>query len=109
MKTLLLTLVVVTIVCLDLGYTRTCFKTPDVRSEPCPPGEDLCYTKSWCGELCYSRRNRVDLGCAATCPTPENTGIEIICCSTDNCNPFPKWEHPKPRSRGRLSSIKDHP
>nr|ABX58166.1 truncated putative long neurotoxin [Austrelaps labialis] len=38
MKTLLLTLVVVTIVCLDLGNSFSCYKTPHVKSEPCAPG-----------------------------------------------------------------------
>nr|WVG99523.1 long-chain [Pseudonaja textilis] len=103
MKTQLLTLVVVTIVCLDLGYTRTCFITPDVKSKPCPPGQEVCYTKTWCDGFCGIRGKRVDLGCAATCPTPKKTGIDIICCSTDDCNTFPL------RPRGRLSSIKDHP
>nr|A8HDK7.1 RecName: Full=Long neurotoxin 1; Short=LNTX-1; Flags: Precursor [Oxyuranus microlepidotus]ABK63541.1 LNTX-1 precursor [Oxyuranus microlepidotus] len=91
MKTLLLTLVVVTIVCLDLGYTRRCFITPDVRSERCPPGQEVCYTKTWCDGFCGSRGKRVDLGCAATCPTPKKKDIKIICCSKDNCNTFPKW------------------
>uniref|UniRef100_R4G321 3FTx-Pse-99 n=1 Tax=Pseudonaja modesta TaxID=340912 RepID=R4G321_9SAUR len=98
MKTLLLTLVVVTIVCLDLGYTRTCFKTPaPVRSEPCPPGEDLCFTRTWRDAHSGNRGPRVDLGCAATCPTTDKTEIRISCCSEDDCNTFPKWERPKPR------------
>nr|ABX58165.1 truncated putative long neurotoxin [Austrelaps labialis] len=45
MKTLLLTLVVVTIVCLDLGNSFSCYKTPHVKSEPCAPGQNLCYTR----------------------------------------------------------------
>nr|BAN66265.1 three-finger toxin [Pseudechis rossignolii] len=88
MKTLLLTLVVVTIVCLDLGYTRTCLKTPEVKSEPCPPGQNLCYTKSWCDRFCSSRGKVIELGCAATCPTVK-PGVDITCCSTDDCNTHP--------------------
>uniref|UniRef100_R4FIT5 3FTx-Pse-89 n=1 Tax=Pseudonaja modesta TaxID=340912 RepID=R4FIT5_9SAUR len=91
MKTLLLTLVVVTIVCLDLGYTRTCYKTPaPVRPGPCPPGQEICYTKTWCDEWCGIRGKVIELGCAATCPTPEKTSIQVTCCSTDRCNPHPK-------------------
>uniref|UniRef100_R4G2E4 3FTx-Bra-17 n=1 Tax=Brachyurophis roperi TaxID=1295043 RepID=R4G2E4_9SAUR len=89
MKTLLLTLVVVTIVCLDLGYTMTCYKTAPVRSEPCPPGEDLCYTKAWCDFRCGTHGKILELGCAATCPIPKHYE-DVKCCSTDNCNPFPK-------------------
>uniref|UniRef100_R4FI75 3FTx-Aca-53 n=1 Tax=Acanthophis wellsi TaxID=239747 RepID=R4FI75_9SAUR len=88
MKTLLLTLVVVTIVCLDLGYTKTCFKTPYVKSEPCPPGQDLCYTKTWCDAFCSIRGKVIELGCAATCP-PAEPKKDIKCCSTDNCNTHP--------------------
>nr|ABX58167.1 putative long neurotoxin [Austrelaps labialis] len=88
MKTLLLTLVVVTIVCLDLGNSFSCYKTPGVKSEPCAPGENLCYTKTWCDAFCGDRGKRVEMGCAATCPTVK-PGVDITCCSTDNCNPFP--------------------
>nr|AHZ08823.1 long neurotoxin [Micropechis ikaheca] len=104
MKTLLLTLVVVTIVCLDLGYTRICLSTPDVKSKTCPPGENLCYTKTWCDAFCGSRGKVVELGCAATCPIPKHYE-DVICCSTDNCNPFPTQRRP----RVLLSSIMDHP
>nr|Q53B57.1 RecName: Full=Long neurotoxin OH-56; Flags: Precursor [Ophiophagus hannah]AAT97251.1 long chain neurotoxin precursor [Ophiophagus hannah] len=89
MKTLLLTLVVVTIMCLDLGYTTKCYVTPDVTSQTCPDGQNICYTETWCDAWCGSRGKRVNLGCAATCPKV-NPGVDIICCSTDNCNPFPK-------------------
>uniref|UniRef100_R4G2Q9 3FTx-Bra-6 n=1 Tax=Brachyurophis roperi TaxID=1295043 RepID=R4G2Q9_9SAUR len=102
MKTLLLTLVVVTIVCLDLGDSLICFegyKAP----KTCPPGQNLCYTKTLCGFRCASRGPRVELGCAATCPIPKPRE-EVTCCSTDNCNPFPKWN-----PWGLLSSIMDHP
>uniref|UniRef100_R4G2W0 3FTx-Fur-46 n=1 Tax=Furina ornata TaxID=529697 RepID=R4G2W0_9SAUR len=88
MKTLLLTLVVVTIVCLDLGYTRTCWLTPEVKPQTCPPGQDQCFKKTWCDAWCPIRGERVELGCAATCPTVK-PGVKIVCCSTDNCNPFP--------------------
>nr|A8N285.1 RecName: Full=Long neurotoxin LNTX-2 homolog; Flags: Precursor [Ophiophagus hannah]ABK41954.1 long chain neurotoxin 2-like protein [Ophiophagus hannah] len=91
MKTLLLTLVVVTIVCLDLGYTTKCYVTPDATSQTCPDGENICYTKSWCDVFCSSRGKRIDLGCAATCPKVK-PGVDIKCCSTDNCNPFTPWK-----------------
>uniref|UniRef100_R4G7H1 3FTx-Ech-35 n=1 Tax=Echiopsis curta TaxID=529692 RepID=R4G7H1_9SAUR len=106
MKTLLLTLVVVTIVCLDLGNSMSCYKTPGVKSEPCPPGQNLCYTKTWCDAWCTSRGKVVELGCAATCPIPKSYE-DIKCCSTDNCNTFPL--RPRSRPRGLLSSIMDHP
>nr|C5ILC5.1 RecName: Full=Alpha-elapitoxin-Oh2a; Short=Alpha-EPTX-Oh2a; AltName: Full=Long chain neurotoxin; Flags: Precursor [Ophiophagus hannah]ACR55626.1 long chain neurotoxin precursor [Ophiophagus hannah] len=90
MKTLLLTLVVVTIVCLDLGYTLLCYKTPSpINAETCPPGENLCYTKMWCDAWCSSRGKVIELGCAATCPS-KKPYEEVDCCSTDNCNPHPK-------------------
>nr|A8S6A8.1 RecName: Full=Long neurotoxin 1; Short=LNTX-1; Flags: Precursor [Austrelaps superbus]ABW24175.1 LNTX-1 precursor [Austrelaps superbus] len=88
MKTLLLTLVVVTIVCLDVGNSFSCYKTPDVKSEPCAPGENLCYTKTWCDRFCSIRGKVIELGCAATCP-PAEPRKDITCCSTDNCNPHP--------------------
>uniref|UniRef100_A0A8C6XA92 Uncharacterized protein n=1 Tax=Naja naja TaxID=35670 RepID=A0A8C6XA92_NAJNA len=49
MKTLLLTLVVVTIVCLDLGYTRKCLNCSTrycTTFHTCPNGQDLCF-KRW--------------------------------------------------------------
>nr|P25674.1 RecName: Full=Long neurotoxin 1; AltName: Full=Toxin CM-5 [Naja haje haje] len=64
-----------------------CFITPDVTSQACPDGH-VCYTKMWCDNFCGMRGKRVDLGCAATCPTVK-PGVDIKCCSTDNCNPFP--------------------
>uniref|UniRef100_R4G2H8 3FTx-Hem-6 n=1 Tax=Hemiaspis signata TaxID=355698 RepID=R4G2H8_9SAUR len=88
MKTLLLTLVVVTIVCLDLGNSFSCYKTPDVKSEACAAGENQCYTKTWCGSMCSIRGSLIELGCAATCPTAK-PGVTVKCCSTDNCNPHP--------------------
>uniref|UniRef100_R4FJX3 3FTx-Hem-11 n=1 Tax=Hemiaspis signata TaxID=355698 RepID=R4FJX3_9SAUR len=107
MKTLLLTLVVVTIVCLDLGDSLSCYKTPHVKSEPCAVGENQCYTKTWCDTFCSSRGKVVELGCAATCPVPESYE-EVTCCSTDICNKFPVQSKPYPRP-GLLSSIMDHP
>nr|ACR78476.1 putative long chain neurotoxin 173 [Drysdalia coronoides] len=108
MKTLLLTLVVVTIVCLDLAYTRKCYKTHPYKSEPWASGENLCYTKTWCDFRCSQLGKAVELGCAATCPTTKPYE-EVTCCSTDDCNRFPNWERPRPRPRGLLSSIIDHP
>nr|P82662.2 RecName: Full=Alpha-elapitoxin-Oh2b; Short=Alpha-EPTX-Oh2b; AltName: Full=Alpha-neurotoxin; AltName: Full=LNTX3; AltName: Full=Long neurotoxin OH-6A/OH-6B; AltName: Full=OH-3; Flags: Precursor [Ophiophagus hannah]AAT97248.1 long chain neurotoxin precursor [Ophiophagus hannah]ABB83622.1 long chain neurotoxin precursor [Ophiophagus hannah] len=88
MKTLLLTLVVMTIVCLDLGYTLICFISSH-DSVTCAPGENVCFLKSWCDAWCGSRGKKLSFGCAATCPKV-NPGIDIECCSTDNCNPHPK-------------------
>nr|P01393.1 RecName: Full=Alpha-elapitoxin-Djk2a; Short=Alpha-EPTX-Djk2a; AltName: Full=Long neurotoxin 1; AltName: Full=Toxin V-III-N1 [Dendroaspis jamesoni kaimosae] len=69
---------------------RTCYKTYSDKSKTCPRGEDICYTKTWCDGFCSQRGKRVELGCAATCPKVK-TGVEIKCCSTDYCNPFPVW------------------
>nr|QSI83984.1 three-finger toxin [Calliophis bivirgatus] len=84
MKTLLLTLVVVTIVCLDLGHTMTCLSnqpsTPKT-AQTCPDGQNFCYRKRW---LSYGKR-KVERGCAATCPRLQR-GVNIHCCATDNCN-----------------------
>nr|Q2VBP8.1 RecName: Full=Long neurotoxin LNTX1; Flags: Precursor [Ophiophagus hannah]ABB83621.1 long chain neurotoxin precursor [Ophiophagus hannah] len=92
MKILLLTLVVVTIMCLDLGYTTKCYKTGErIISETCPPGQDLCYMKTWCDVFCGSRGRVIELGCTATCPTVK-PHEQITCCSTDNCNPHPKMK-----------------
>nr|Q53B55.1 RecName: Full=Long neurotoxin-like OH-31; Flags: Precursor [Ophiophagus hannah]AAT97253.1 long chain neurotoxin-like protein [Ophiophagus hannah] len=92
MKTLLLTLVVVTILCLDLGLELT--NAPDSWSS-----RRTCLCPAWVplrsrpvaghSKQCGSRGRRVDLGCAATCPIVK-PGVNINCCSTDNCNPFPK-------------------
>uniref|UniRef100_R4G2H7 3FTx-Hem-14 n=1 Tax=Hemiaspis signata TaxID=355698 RepID=R4G2H7_9SAUR len=105
MKTLLLTLVVVTIVCLDLGDSLKCYLS-STHSKDCAVGEDLCYTETWCDAWCGVRGQRVELGCAATCPTAKPR-VTVKCCSTDNCNTFPVQSKPNPR--GLLSSIMDHP
>nr|A8S6B0.1 RecName: Full=Alpha-elapitoxin-As2a; Short=Alpha-EPTX-As2a; AltName: Full=Long neurotoxin 2; Short=LNTX-2; Flags: Precursor [Austrelaps superbus]ABW24176.1 LNTX-2 precursor [Austrelaps superbus] len=91
MKTLLLTLVVVTIVCLDLGDGLICY-VDSKTSRTCPPGENVCFTETWCDARCSLLGKRVDLGCAATCPTAK-PGVDITCCSTDKCNPFPTQKH----------------
>nr|P25672.1 RecName: Full=Long neurotoxin 4; AltName: Full=Toxin D [Naja naja] len=69
-----------------------CFITPDITSKDCPNGH-VCYTKTWCDGFCRIRGERVDLGCAATCPTVK-TGVDIQCCSTDDCDPFPTRKRP---------------
>nr|1NTN_A Chain A, NEUROTOXIN I [Naja oxiana] len=71
----------------------TCYKTPIITSETCAPGQNLCYTKTWCDAWCGSRGKVIELGCAATCPTVESYQ-DIKCCSTDNCNPHPKQKRP---------------
>ncbi|XP_032078233.1 weak neurotoxin 5-like, partial [Thamnophis elegans] len=89
MKTLLLALLVVTVVCLDFGDTLICYKCK----------EGLCITERKCSNkqnLCFKRRKlfspfglRTRRGCAATCPTRKrNNAIE--CCSENRCNPNPK-------------------
>nr|Q2VBN1.1 RecName: Full=Muscarinic toxin MTX6; Flags: Precursor [Ophiophagus hannah]ABB83638.1 muscarinic toxin precursor [Ophiophagus hannah] len=85
MKTLLLTLVVVTILCLDLGYTLTCLTHESLffeTTETCSDGQNLCYAK-WFAVFPGARRP--DGGCAATCP--DKVPLEIVnCCTTDKCN-----------------------
>uniref|UniRef100_R4G7K5 3FTx-Pse-197 n=1 Tax=Pseudonaja modesta TaxID=340912 RepID=R4G7K5_9SAUR len=78
MKTLLLTLVMVTIMCLDLGYTLTCY-TSYYNTKVCPRHETSCYRRVFHA----GHGNVIDLwGCRTSCPwenPPE-------CCSTDLCN-----------------------
>nr|QSI83948.1 three-finger toxin [Calliophis bivirgatus] len=74
MKTLLLTLVVVTILCLDLGYTLICYNTPiKWISKTCAPEEKVCYF----GSVMQMFLIR---GCAEKCPKGYG------CCRTDYCN-----------------------
>nr|ACR78487.1 putative long chain neurotoxin 29b [Drysdalia coronoides] len=87
MKTLLLTLVVVTIVCLDLGDSLICYLGYN-NPQTCAPGQNLCYTKKWCDAFCLQRGKVIQLGCAATCPTAK-PGEDVTCCSRDKCNPHP--------------------
>nr|F5CPD7.1 RecName: Full=Three finger toxin MALT0054C; AltName: Full=MALT0054C; Flags: Precursor [Micrurus altirostris]AED89564.1 putative three finger toxin precursor [Micrurus altirostris] len=82
MKTLLLTLVVVTIVCLDFGHTLICYNywTPlDKTTECCGNGVTTCFAKSWNDH----RGRRTDRGCG--CPNVK-PGIHLNCCKTDRCN-----------------------
>uniref|UniRef100_R4G7E7 3FTx-Aca-62 n=1 Tax=Acanthophis wellsi TaxID=239747 RepID=R4G7E7_9SAUR len=99
MKTLLLTLVVVTIVCLDLGESVICYLGYNY-AQTCPPGENVCFTKTWCDARCGLLGKRVEMGCAATCPKVK-PGVDIKCCETDKCNPFPKTTPPWERPRGK--------
>uniref|UniRef100_R4FI70 3FTx-Aca-55 n=1 Tax=Acanthophis wellsi TaxID=239747 RepID=R4FI70_9SAUR len=94
MKTLLLTLVVVTILCLDVGDSVICYLGYNY-AQPCPPGENVCFTKTWCDGRCPQLGKRVEMGCAATCPKVKR-GVDIKCCSTDKCNPFPLSPRGKP-------------
>nr|P81783.2 RecName: Full=Candoxin; Flags: Precursor [Bungarus candidus]AAN16112.1 candoxin [Bungarus candidus] len=87
MKTLLLTLVVVTIVCLDLGYTMKCkicnFDTCRAGElKVCASGEKYCFKESWR----EARGTRIERGCAATCPKGSVYGLYVLCCTTDDCN-----------------------
>uniref|UniRef100_A0A194ATC7 Three-finger toxin 16e n=1 Tax=Micrurus tener TaxID=1114301 RepID=A0A194ATC7_9SAUR len=78
MKTLLLTLVVVTIVCLDLGNSLKCYSSR-TETMTCPEGRDKCEKYAvglMPGTWSYHR------GCASTC----HRGKYNVCCSTDLCN-----------------------
>nr|Q8AY49.1 RecName: Full=Weak toxin 3; Flags: Precursor [Bungarus candidus]AAL30061.1 weak toxin 3 [Bungarus candidus] len=85
MKTLLLTLVVVTIVCLDLGYTLTCLICPEKdcqKVHTCRNEEKICVKRFYDKNQLGWRAQR---GCAVSCPKakPNET---VQCCSTDDCN-----------------------
>nr|Q9PRI1.1 RecName: Full=Alpha-neurotoxin homolog 7; Short=NXH7; AltName: Full=Alpha-neurotoxin homolog 3; Short=NXH3; Flags: Precursor [Micrurus corallinus]AAF13251.1 alpha neurotoxin homolog 3 [Micrurus corallinus]AAF13252.1 alpha neurotoxin homolog 7 [Micrurus corallinus] len=77
MKTLLLTLVVVTIVCLDFGYTIVCYKrhASDSQTTTCLSG--ICYKKITRGS------SRPEMGCG--CPQ-SSRGVKVDCCMRDKCN-----------------------
>nr|AKN63200.1 three-finger toxin precursor D.M [Micrurus diastema]AKO63252.1 three-finger toxin precursor T.E [Micrurus tener] len=78
MKTLLLTLVVVTIVCLDLGHTRQCYVGYDAsKFVTCPEGENHCYSNV----IGLRRSHVISRGCASSCSPFYRT-----CCGTDKCN-----------------------
>uniref|UniRef100_R4G2E3 3FTx-Bra-30 n=1 Tax=Brachyurophis roperi TaxID=1295043 RepID=R4G2E3_9SAUR len=82
MKTLLLTLVVVTIVCLNLGYTRICYNQKASRPKTtitCPDGETSCYKK----DLMSSFGILILRGCG--CPK-EVPNLLLMCCKKDKCN-----------------------
>uniref|UniRef100_R4G7H5 3FTx-Fur-64 n=1 Tax=Furina ornata TaxID=529697 RepID=R4G7H5_9SAUR len=78
MKTLLLTLVVVTIVCLDLGYTLICHNTWNYGYITCEEHQTFCYKAFYNGR---TERPLIARGCIATCPEKYEA-----CCSTDMCN-----------------------
>nr|WVG99529.1 short-chain [Pseudonaja textilis] len=78
MKTLLLTLVMVTIMCLDLGYTLTCNKSY-YDTVVCKPHETICYRY----HVPATHGNVITVrGCSTSCPGGNNP----VCCSTDLCN-----------------------
>nr|Q8UW27.1 RecName: Full=Short neurotoxin SN160; Flags: Precursor [Hydrophis hardwickii]AAL54894.1 short neurotoxin 1 precursor [Hydrophis hardwickii] len=80
MKTLLLTLVVVTIVCLDLGYTMTCCNQQSSQPKTTTNcAESSCYKKTWSDH----RGTRIERGCG--CPQVKR-GIKLECCHTNECN-----------------------
>nr|F8J2G5.1 RecName: Full=Short neurotoxin 342; Short=SNTX-342; Flags: Precursor [Drysdalia coronoides]ACR78505.1 putative short chain neurotoxin 342 [Drysdalia coronoides] len=77
MKTLLLTLVVLTIVCLDLGYTMTCYNQQLSQPQTTTTcAESFCYKKTWSGTI-------IERGCG--CP-PMKPPIRLKCCRTEKCN-----------------------
>uniref|UniRef100_R4G2P2 3FTx-Aca-108 n=1 Tax=Acanthophis wellsi TaxID=239747 RepID=R4G2P2_9SAUR len=82
MKTLLLTLVVVTIVCLDLGYTMQCYNHPLLQDKTiitCAFGVSSCFKKTWK----VQRETMIERGCG--CPNVK-PGVRLTCCKTDKCN-----------------------
>nr|Q8UUK0.1 RecName: Full=Cytotoxin homolog Clbp-3; AltName: Full=Cardiotoxin-like basic protein 3; Short=CLBP3; Flags: Precursor [Naja atra]CAC85538.1 cardiotoxin-like basic protein 3 [Naja atra] len=82
MKTLLLTLVVVTIVCLDLGYTRKCHNSPlSLVYQTCPIGQNICFKIN----VKEAPSIPVKRACAATCPK-SSALVKVVCCKTDKCN-----------------------
>nr|QSI83928.1 three-finger toxin [Calliophis bivirgatus] len=87
MKTLLLTLVVVTILCLDLGYTRECCysESSPKTSKGCPAGENVCFVKTLVAPVGPTGKKVLERGCAATCPKGM-FGVNINCCTKDKCN-----------------------
>nr|ADF50019.1 non-conventional three finger toxin isoform 4 [Bungarus flaviceps] len=87
MKTLLLNLVVVTIVCLDFGYTIKCkicqFNTCRPGELKVCSGEEIyCFKESWS----TARGTRIERGCTATCPKGSVYGNYVLCCTIDECN-----------------------
>nr|WVG99526.1 short-chain [Pseudonaja textilis] len=80
MKTLLLTLVVVTIVCLDLGYTLICHDSENLDDHVvCKEDETMCYQYTF---VPFRDFEVVARGCSPSCPEEE----DAVCCSTDLCN-----------------------
>uniref|UniRef100_U3FYQ5 Three-finger toxin 13 n=1 Tax=Micrurus fulvius TaxID=8637 RepID=U3FYQ5_MICFL len=78
MKALLLTLVVVTIVCLDLGHTLQCYVGRDgFNFVTCPEGETYCYTTA----ITARPTHVIIRGCISSC-----AWYYIKCCATDKCN-----------------------
>nr|P0C552.1 RecName: Full=Neurotoxin 3FTx-LK; Flags: Precursor [Bungarus fasciatus] len=77
MKTLLLTLVVVTIVCLDLGYTLKCHTTQFRNIETCQKWETVCFQRA---VKPHPSSMIVLRGCTSSCGKGET------CCATDLCN-----------------------
>nr|P01404.2 RecName: Full=Toxin F-VIII; AltName: Full=Toxin DaF8; AltName: Full=Toxin TA2; Flags: Precursor [Dendroaspis angusticeps]CAA37485.1 angusticeps-type protein DaF8 [Dendroaspis angusticeps] len=80
MKTLLLTLLVVTIVCLDLASTMICYshKTPQ-PSATITCEEKTCYKKS------VRKLPAIVAGRGCGCPSKEML-VAIHCCRSDKCN-----------------------
>nr|F5CPD8.1 RecName: Full=Three-finger toxin MALT0057C; AltName: Full=MALT0057C; Flags: Precursor [Micrurus altirostris]AED89565.1 putative three finger toxin precursor [Micrurus altirostris] len=80
MKTLLLTLVVVTIVCLDFGHTMICYNQQSSQpptTTTCSEGQ--CYKQRWRDH----RGWRTERGCGCPKAIPE---VKLNCCKTDRCN-----------------------
>nr|A0A2P1BSS9.1 RecName: Full=Mipartoxin-2; AltName: Full=Mipartoxin-II; AltName: Full=Three-finger toxin-03; Short=3FTx-03; Flags: Precursor [Micrurus mipartitus]AVI57321.1 mipartoxin-II [Micrurus mipartitus] len=80
MKTLLLTLVVVTIVCLDLGNSLICYVSREGQTQTCPEGMNLC--EKYAVSYFHDGRYFFTYECTSTC----HRGDRNVCCSTDLCN-----------------------
>nr|Q8JFX7.1 RecName: Full=Muscarinic toxin BM14; Flags: Precursor [Bungarus multicinctus]CAD18848.1 muscarinic toxin-like protein [Bungarus multicinctus] len=96
MKTLLLTLVVVTIICLDLGYTEMCnmcVRPYPFMSSCCPEGQDRCYKSYWVNENGKQKKYHgkypviLERGCVTACTGPGSGSIYNLytCCPTNRC------------------------
>nr|Q2VBN9.1 RecName: Full=Short neurotoxin SNTX26; AltName: Full=Three-finger toxin; Short=3FTx; Flags: Precursor [Ophiophagus hannah]ABB83630.1 short chain neurotoxin precursor [Ophiophagus hannah] len=77
MKTLLLTFLVVTIVCLDLGYTLICHQVHGLQT--CEPAQKFCQKRT---TMFFPNHPVLLMGCTYNCPTERYS----VCCSTDKCN-----------------------
>nr|QSI83981.1 three-finger toxin [Calliophis bivirgatus] len=75
MKTLLLTLVVVTIVCLDLGHTWDCYQGDNPKIVvTCSKSKHLCF------KTVFLDPPRTLRGCTFRCPP------HARCCAANKCN-----------------------
>nr|P18329.1 RecName: Full=Toxin C13S1C1; Flags: Precursor [Dendroaspis angusticeps]CAA36503.1 precursor polypeptide (AA-21 to 59) [Dendroaspis angusticeps]CAA37486.1 angusticeps-type protein (isoform of Da C13S1C1 [Dendroaspis angusticeps] len=80
MKTLLLTLLVVTIVCLDLAHTRICYSHKLLQAKTTKTCEEnSCYKRS------LPKIPLIIIGRGCGCPLTLPF-LRIKCCTSDKCN-----------------------